>query len=118
MPIYTFVCSKCYKSKERILSMQKSDEPQFCKCGYQMVRDFQADIPFASGGDYSHPIYSDSLAINPCQKEEHLKTFPDIKLDSQNRPVFDKFSSHEAYLKRCNLVKERKKVKPKGVRIA
>ena len=78
---------------------------------------FQADIAFASCGDYSRPINSDSLAIAPSQREEHLKLFPDIKLDKANRPVFDKFQSHEAYLKKCNLVKERKKVKPKGVRI-
>jgi len=44
--------------------------------------------------------------------------FPNIELDNQNRPVFDNFQSHQKYLNKCNLVKERKKVKPKGVRIA
>lgn len=110
MPIYTFICSKCYESEERILPMQKSDEPQFCKCGYQMRRDFQTDIPHASG-DYKRAVHSDSLAISPDQREEHLKAFPNIKLDSQNRPVFDNFQNHQAYLNKCNIVKERKKVK-------
>ena len=118
MPIYSFICSKCWKHEERVLSMQKADKHQFCKhCGYLLQRDFQTDIPFASG-DYKRAVHSNSLAIAPSQREEHLKTFPDIKLDSQDRPVFDNFSKHQAYLDKCNLVKERKKIKPKGVRIA
>jgi hypothetical protein len=84
-----------------------------------MNRDFRADIPFASGGDYgSRAIHSDSLAINPSQRKEHEKLFPNIKLDNQCRPIFDNFQSHQKYLDKCNLVKERKKIKPKGVRIA
>jgi len=76
-----------------------------------MNRDLKADMPFASG-DYHHgAIHSDSMAISPDQRAEHLKTFPNIKLDSQNRPVFDNFQNHQAYLDKCNIVKERKKVK-------
>jgi len=117
MPVYSFVCSKCYESEERVLSMEKADEPQFCKCGYQMRRNFQADIPHAAN-DYRRPIHSDSLAINPEQRAEHEKLFPNIKLDDQCRPVFDKFSTHEKYMKDCNIVKERQKTKPRGKRIA
>lgn len=120
MPLYSFICLGCKTKGGYIHPMKKCDMVHKCpKCGFKMVRDFQADIPFASGGDYgSRAIHSDSLAIAPSQRAEHEKLFPDITLDNQNRPVFDKFSSHEKYLKQCNLVKERKKIKPKGVRIA
>ena len=119
MPLYSFKCPKCDRHEDVIRHMENADKVCICKCGAHMNRDFQADIPFASGGDYgSRAIHSDSLAIAPSQREEHLKLFPGIKLDSQCRPVFDNFSSHEKYLDKCNLVKERKKIKPKGVRIA
>lgn len=99
--------------------MADAEKPWRCvSCKVKMNRDFQADIPFASG-DYHHgAIHSDSLAISPDQRVEHLQKFPNIKLDSQNRPVFDHFQHHQAYLDKCNIVKERKKIKPKGVRIA
>lgn len=118
MPTYSFACS-CGMKTECTRAMKDADKICACECGLEMIRDFTADLPFASGGDYgSRAIHSDSLAINPSQRAEHEKLFPDIKLDSQCRPVFDKFGSHEAYLKKCNLVKDRKKIKPKGVRIA
>jgi putative FmdB family regulatory protein len=117
MPTYTFICPECDDRQEVIRSMKNSDRPQLCICGADMTRDFAADIPFASG-DYKRAVHSDSLAIASSQREEHLKTFPNIALDSQNRPVFDNFQNHQAYLDKCNLVKDRKKIKPKGVRIA
>ena len=118
MPLYSFICSKCWEHEERVLSMQKADKHQLCKhCGYLLQRDFKADIPFASG-DYKRAVHSNSLAIAPSQRAEHLQKFPDIKLDNQHRPIFDNFQSHQRYLDKCNLVKERKKIKPKGKRIA
>ena len=119
MPVYSFQCPKCENKEECVRHMKNANKKCMCICGARMVRDFATDLPFASGGDYgSRAIHSDSLAINPSQRAEHLKMFPNIKLDSQHRPVFDNFQSHEAYLKKCNLVKDRKKIKPKGVRIA
>ena len=88
------------------------------ECGTKMIRDFQTDIPFASGDYHNGAIHSDSLAISPDQRAEHLQKFPNIKLDSQCRPIFSNFQHHQAYLDKCNIVKDRKKVKPKGVRIA
>lgn len=88
------------------------------KCDIKMIRDYTADLVFASGGDYSKPIHSDSLAINPEQRAEHERRFPNIKLDNQHRPVFDNYPNHQDYLDKCNLVKERQKTKPKGRRIA
>ena len=118
MPVYSFQCPECGYDTERIRRMKNASKACICPCGTKMNRDFQADLPFASG-DYHHgAIHSDSLAISPDQRAEHLQKFPNIKLDSQNRPVFDNFQNHQTYLDKCNLVKERKKVKPKGVRIA
>jgi len=82
-----------------------------------MDRDFAADIPHTSK-DYMKTIHSDSLAINPEQRAEHEQRFPNIKLDDQHRPMFDNFQDHQKYLNDCNIVKERKKVKPRGRRIA
>lgn len=65
-------------------------------------------------GNYLHPVHSDALAINPNQRAEHRRLFPNIELDGQNRPIFDNFVDHEAYLKKCNLVKNRQKIKPKS----
>lgn len=119
MSVYSFICPKCENKEERIRAMQNSDKRCMCTvCGIKMNRDLKADVPFVSGDYHNGAIHSDSLAINPDQREEHLKTFPNIKLDKQCRPVFDNFQSHQAYLDKCNIVKERKKIRPKGKRIA
>ena len=118
MPLYSFQCPECGDKEESVRTMKDANKACMCTCGARMNRDFQADIPFASGDYHQGAIHSDSLAISPDQREEHLKTFPGIKLDSQCRPVFDNFQKHQTYLDKCNLVKERKKIKPKGVRIA
>jgi len=118
MPFYSFLCPKCGARDERMRAMKNAGKACECiKCDSIMNRDFTVDIPFASG-DYGRAVHSDSLAISPDQRAEHLQKFPNIKLDSQNRPVFDNFQKHQAYLDKCNLVKDRKKIKPKGVRIA
>lgn len=118
MPFYSFECPKCEAKYEHLRAMKDADKICKCrKCGAKMNRDFAADVPFASG-DYKRAIHSNSLAISPDQRTEHLQKFPNIKLDSQNRPVFDNFQNHQAYLDKCNIVKDRKKIKPKGVRIA
>jgi len=111
MPTYSFVCPECGYDTERIRRMKDAGKRCMCPCGTKMNRDLQADMPFASGDYHNGAIHSDSLAISPDQRAEHLKTFPNIKLDSQNRPVFDNLQAHEAYMDKCNIVKERKKVK-------
>ena len=112
------MCPNCDRHEDVVRRMADAAKPWRCvDCKVKMNRDFQADIPFASG-DYKRAIHSDSLAISPDQRAEHLQKFPNIKLDKQNRPVFDNFQNHQAYLDKCNIVKERKKIKPKGVRIA
>ncbi len=118
MSRYSFKCPKCETKTERVRAMKDSNKRCMCSCGARMNRDFQTDIPFASGDYHQGAVHSDSLAISPDQRAEHLKTFPNIKLDSQYRPMFDNFQDHQKYLDKCNIVKERKKIKPKGVRIA
>ncbi len=118
MPLYSFKCPECEVKTERVRVMSHANKACMCTCGARMNRDFATDIPFASGDYHQGAIHSDSLAISPDQRAEHLQKFPNIKLDSQNRPVFDNFQKHQTYLDKCNLVKERKKIKPKGVRIA
>ncbi len=118
MPTYSFACA-CGIKTEHMRAMKNADKICMCECGLEMIRDFQADMPFASGGDYgARAIHSDSLAISSCQRAEHLQKFPNIKIDAQNRPVFDNYRDHKNYLEKCNLVKERKKIRPKGKRIA
>jgi hypothetical protein len=105
---------------ELALSMSKCDAPQKCRgCGNIMSRNIAADVPFVSGGhDYRRAIHSDSLAISPDQRKAHEKQFPYIKLDSENRPIFDNFKNHEKYLKETNFKKERQKIRRKGKKIA
>lgn len=116
MPRYCFVC-ECGRKIEVVRPMKDAEKPWRCLCGEKMQRDFGAEGVFAGGKDYNRPIHSDSLAVSPRQRAEHERTFPEIKLDSQCRPVFDKFSSHEAYLKQTGFVKHPGKQKRKGKRI-
>jgi len=118
MPVYSFICDNCGKKDERVRRMKNAGKKCMCECGTEMKRDLKADLPFASGGDYSRPIHSDSLAISPSQRIEHERLFPDIKLDKECRPVFDNYPAHDAYLKKTGFRKKRQKTKPKGKRIA
>jgi hypothetical protein len=69
-------------------------------------------------GNYTKPIHSDALAIHPDQRAEHEKLFPDIRIDSECRPIFDNFTKHEAYLKKTGFRKETQKIRrSKAVRV-
>lgn len=101
--------------------MYKASDPVYCGyCKIQMNRDFRAEGVLVGAGkrSYHKPIVSSSMAINPCQAEEHKRMFPDIKLAEDCMPVFDNFSDHEKYMKKCNIVKEPQRRKKKGKRIA
>lgn len=116
MPRYCFIC-ECKRKIDVVRPMKDAEKPWKCACGKEMQRDFSAEGVRAGGKDYSRPIHSDSLAISPRQRAEHERTFPDIKLDSQCRPVFDKFGPHEDYLKKTGFKKDPGKQKRKGKRI-
>lgn len=96
-----------------------------CKCGVQIEdtttkdihkcplckQDMALDCKVAIHGNYKHPVHSDSLAISPSQRAEHEKRFPNIRLDPQCRPIFEKFTDHENYLKKTGFVKHTQKIK-------
>lgn len=111
MPNYNFVCLNCGITDERIMPMKKAVISVNCKCGVKMVRDFSKDTPFVSGGEYHRAIHSDSLAISPDQVAEHKRQFPNIRIDSECRPVFDNFNDHDSYLKKCGFKKERQRIR-------
>lgn len=118
MPNYCFICSKCYGRKELVLAMKDTDKLQTCDCGYLMRRDFHAERVSDGDREYRRPIHSDALAIMPHQVAEHKKQFPNIRLDSECRPVFDSYRAHDAYLKKCGVVKHRQKTRRRGKKIA
>lgn len=111
MPVYSFRCTHCGNTDERVRAMKNCNKACKCKCGEVMSRDIPADVPFVSGGEYHKAIHSDSLAISPDQVAEHKKLFPNIKLDNECRPIFDNFKDHDSYLKKCGFKKERQKIK-------
>lgn len=67
-----------------------------------------------NGAPYSKPLHSDALGIQPDQVAEHREKFPNIEIDSQNRPVFNNTSEHQDYMDKCGIVKHKQKIKPKG----
>ncbi len=109
MPIHTFICSYC---KTKITDTNTKVIHRCPTCG----GDMQWSLKIAIHGNYKHPIHSDALAINPNQRAEHERLFPNIRLDGDNRPIFEKFTDHENYLKKIGFVKERQKIKPKSNR--
>jgi hypothetical protein len=111
MALHSFVCDRCMVKVEDTTSKGIHICPE---CGEGMRWDLNIGIH----GNYKHPVHSDALAISPTQRAEHERLFPNIRLDSECRPTFDNFMHHEAYLKKCNIVKHTQKIKNKGVRIA
>ena len=111
MPVHNFVCDKC------MILVQDADTKSIHKCP-ECGGDMRWDLNISIHGNYRTPIHSDSLAISPDQIAEHRQKFPNIELDKQCRPVFNQFREHQKYLDDCNIVKERQKLKSKGVRIA
>lgn len=107
MPAYSFRCRNCDHKREVIRPMKDADKLVLCICNVDMERDFAADQIRVGKTSYAKPIHSDALAVSPRQRTEHEKLFPDIKLDSQCRPVFDSYRKHQNYLDKCGLVKQR-----------
>jgi len=115
MPQYTFICPKC-KIRGEVFAHMDDDPACTCVCGADMVRDYQTDLVNVGGRDYHKAIHSDAMAISPTQVAEHKRLFPDIEIDSQCRPVFDNFTKHEDYMKKCGIVKTPQKIKRSGAK--
>lgn len=111
MVAHYFVCDDC-----RIV-IQDTTTVGIHKCPV-CNKDMRWDLNIAIHGNYKQPIYSDALAISPTQIAEHERLFPNIRLDKACRPIFNNFTDHEAYMKKCGIVKHPQKIKPKGKRIA
>lgn len=111
MAIHRYVCDKCKVFIERENTKIEYDCP---KCSEEM----RWDLHIAIHGNYKRPVHSDALAISPDQRAEHERRFPNIRLDEVCRPIFEKFTDHEAYLKECNIIKHTQKIRVKGKQIA
>lgn len=106
MPTYVFKCSDCGIEAEKVLPMSQCQFGPACpKCGVNMRRAYGAEHAHAAADSYAKPIHSDALAVAPDQVEEHRRMFPDIEIDHQCRPVFTKYSQHDAYLEKTGFVK-------------
>jgi hypothetical protein len=98
--------------------MRDDEKPVVCEgCRVRMKRDLRAEGVNIGDRDYSHPIHSDALAISPLQIEEHKRHFPDIKIDSEGRPIFDNYRKHEEYLNKTGTQKLRQRKKRRGRKV-
>ncbi len=109
MATHRFVCDECNVCVEDTTTKGIHTCPE---CG----KDMRWDLNIAIHGNYRTPIHSDSMAISPDQRAEHERLFPDIKLDAQCRPIFDNFTKHENYMKKCDIVKAPQKIKRKSAK--
>ncbi len=67
---------------------------------------------------YRKPLHSDALGIQPDQVAEHREIFPDVELDSENRPVFTHTNQHDAYMEKAGIQKGVQKTRRPGEVIA
>ena len=75
-----------------------------------VVRDIVFDNkPEIMGTPYKVPIHSDALALTPDNVAEHKEKFPDIEIDSENRPVFTNAKQHQEYMNKCGIRKQTQK---------
>lgn len=108
--MHSYKCWDCGNEFES----PECEAPDCLKCGSERTGvDFRV-----GGGNYEHPIHSDALAVHPSQRAEHEKNFSYIKLDGQNRPVFNNFIDHRNYLEKINMRKVPQKLRAEGKRIA
>lgn len=120
--IYAYKCPNkdCGTKEERIKSAKDVGLEELCpRCRTPMVRDYAAEHHNIQGGrEYHKSIHSDALAINPNQREQHEKMFPNVPIDTEGRPVFTNYRDHDNYLKATGFVKQTQKIKRHGKRIA
>lgn len=107
MPLYEYQCEKCGHVLEIMRGMSE-DKPEVLSCDACGGGIARRIFSFASGNkEYSKPIISQSLAINPSQAAEHRQHFPDIELKDNQFPVFENYQQHDRYLEKTGFVKQR-----------
>ncbi len=67
---------------------------------------------------YRRPLHSDALGVQPDQVAEHRELFPNVELDSENRPVFTNTNQHDAYMEKAGIRKDVQKTRRRGEVIA
>lgn len=107
MSTFCFKCDKCEKTLE-----QDNRDPTMC-CGQPMYRDYHAELPQVTTGDYRTPLVSDSLAVNISQINAHRKLFPNIEMTSEGQPIFRNYRQHDDYLNKIGAVKITQKIRSK-----
>ena len=114
MPIYPMICDECNRTED-VVARMKDKLSHKCSCGAQMRRNWQESTPLRNcqGREYTRPIVSNSLAMNPNQIAEHRKLFPNIKVHPDGRPEFTNFKDHDDYLKKTGFKKNKQKVRHK-----
>lgn len=109
MAEHKFICGKC----GTVTIDTTTKGIHICpKCKSEMAMDCRIAIH----GNYQHSVHSDSLAIMPSQVEEHKRLFPNIEIDSEFRPVFDKFTEHQKYLDATGFQKLPQKIRHAGAK--
>ena len=117
MPIYEYKCEECGIVIEEVRSMaQCYDCPKCPTCDGKTKKLISCNIHATN--DYTKPLHSDSLAVPAAQADEHRKLFPEVSLDSQNRPIFTNPKQHDAYLEKTGFVKHKKRSRKRGRTIA
>ena len=107
MPTYCFVCPECDDVQEVIRPMKDASLPLICgACGVEMCRDYAAQGVNAGNKEYGKPIHSDAMAVTPSQVKEHQRLFPDVKIDSQCRPVLENYQQHKKYAEKRGFIKQ------------
>ena len=124
-----FICENCgwYIEYGKVYwglkELAKKNGVETCPdCGSKLLQELRELLPEQGfqiiGAEYSKPIHSDALGVQPDQVTEHREKFPNIELDNQNRPVFHNMPEHQDYMDKCGIVKHKQKVKPSGKTIA
>lgn len=97
MPIYEFKC-KCGKRDTVLRSMACSTDPQPCKCGDVMTRDYRAELGSSRSGE-GQSYLSDALGVAPHQIEDAQRAFPDHKFAPDGRMIIDNPQHRKKVLK-------------------
>lgn len=64
---------------------------------------------FINNAPYKKPIHSDALGMQPDDVAEHRERFPDIEIDSENRPILTNMRQHDKYMEAIGVVKPEQK---------
>lgn len=127
MPFYCYICPNCKDKTLVYKPMSKSGSPEFCgvdgcitpgtENGPRLNRDFVSERGGQGNKNYAKPRVSDSLAMNPDQIPEHNRLFPDVKVLSDGRPVFENYQQHDKYLKATGFHKLPQKIRNRRKRV-